>query len=66
MNRERAFAAAIRISAESRPDCFSIQEGDLCFLDWHIPAWLMLAAHGPILENLLEELTVARRTVDAT
>lgn len=55
-NRETAFIAAIRIAAEERPDCFSIKNGDLHFLDWCIPAWLLLAASGPSFEYLLSVL----------
>lgn len=55
-NREMAFSAAIRIAAEERPDCFSIKDGDLHFLDWRIPVWLLMAAYGPIMENLLNAL----------
>lgn len=56
-NREMAFSAAIRIAAEERPDCFSIKNGDLHFLDWRLPVWLLMAAHGPIMENLFNTLT---------
>lgn len=56
MNKERAFVAAIRIAAESRPDCFSMKDGDLRFLDWSIPVALLLAASGPIIQNLLDIL----------
>lgn len=56
MNKERAFVAAIRIAAEERPDCFSMKDGDLCFLDWSIPAALLLAAYGPSIQNLLDTL----------
>ena len=55
-NKETAFIAAIRIAAEERPDCFSMKDGDLRFLDWSIPAWLLLAASGPSINYLLATL----------
>lgn len=54
--QEQAFIAAFRIAAEERPDCFTLKDGELRFLDWRVPAWFMLAAHGPSVAYLLAAL----------
>ena len=56
-NREKGVQRRNPFAAEERPDRFSIQNGDLHFLDWRIPLWLSMASQGPIMENLFNALT---------
>ena len=38
------------ISLDTRPDCFSVIEGDICFLGQRISDWLVLALAGNFTE----------------
>lgn len=43
VKKDQAFVCALSMVAQDQPDCFSIKEGDFYFLNWRMPAWMVLA-----------------------
>ncbi|AXX97242.1 hypothetical protein [Profundibacter amoris] len=49
---EKMLIQTMAISLDTRPEFFSIVEGDICFLGKRIPDWLCLALAGNFQEFL--------------
>jgi hypothetical protein len=49
---EKMLIQSMAILLDTRPDCFSVIEGDVCFLERRMPDWLCLAVGGHVLEFL--------------
>jgi hypothetical protein len=56
-NQEDAFVKAMRLAANDRPECFTIKDGDVHFLDWRLTAWIVLAM-GDTFSILFDYLSV--------